>query len=240
MGARGSAVTDSAGGDVTARVAPGDEEDEMASSTRSWRPAPARGLIIAALAVASAACLGRSDVARTQAANPGPGAPAPGADPVARGKYLVEVLGCNDCHTPHAPDGRSDGAFLFAGHRAKDPSPQWDPSQLSKGVGMAVSPSGTAFAGPWGITYARNLTPDRTTGIGAWNDEAFMNVLREGMLKPPMPLAYGKLPDEDLRAILAYLKSIPAVKNLVPYHRLGEPEAGGAAGGKAGEKSGGK
>jgi hypothetical protein len=88
-------------------------------------------------------------------------------------------------------------------------------------MGMIVSPSGTAFAGPWGVTFGRNLTPDPTTGIGGWNEEAFVYILREGTLKPPMPnLLYGNLSDDDLKAIFAYLHAQPPVKNLVPFRQL--------------------
>ena len=153
----------------------------------------------------------------------GPGAAA-GGDPVARGKFLAEVLGCVECHTPRGADGKPDPKFLMAGHRAEDGAPTWDEAMGAKGVGMVVSSAGTAYAGPWGTTYARNLTPDPTTGIGKWNDEAFMYVLREGTLKPPMPnLLYGNLSDDDLKAIFAWLQSIPPVKNLVPFRKLAPP-----------------
>jgi len=103
---------------------------------------------------------------------------------------------------------------------------------------MIVSPSGTAFAGPWGVTFGRNLTPDPTTGIGGWNEEAFIYQLREGTLKPPMPnLVYGNLSDEDLKAIFAYLQSVPPVKNLVPFRQLTPPRVPGEAPGRKGKSS---
>ena len=109
---------------------------------------------------------------RVQGGTAGPGA-APGGDPVARGKFLAEVLGCVGCHTPHDADGKPDLNFLMAGHRAADPFPTWSDSLWDRGMGMIVSPAGTAYAGPWGVTFARNLTPDKTTGIGGWNEESF-------------------------------------------------------------------
>ena len=152
----------------------------------------------------------------------------PATDKVARGQWLVEVLGCNVCHTPRLPDGRPDMNFLMAGHRAKDPYPAWNDSLFSKGYGMLVSTSGTAFAGPWGVTFARNLTPDKTTGIGGWTEDAFINVLREGMLKPPMPaLAYGLLSDDDLKAMFTYLATLKPVSNLVPFRQLTPPRLPG-------------
>ena len=155
-----------------------------------------------------------------------------GADAVARGKWLVTVFGCNDCHTPRLPEGRQDPNFLLAGHKADDPYPAWNDSLYTKGYGMLVSTSGTAFAGPWGVTFGRNLTPDKTTGIGGWNEEAFINVLREGTLKPPMPLTYGQLADSDLKAMFAYLASLKPVKNLVPFRELTPPRLPGEIPGK--------
>ena len=170
----------------------------------------------------------------------GPGAAA-GADPVARGKFLSEVLGCVECHTPRGADGKPDARFLMAGHRAEDPFPTWSDSLWDRGMGMIVSPSGTAYAGPWGVTFARNLTPDPTTGIAGWNEESFIYVLREGTLKPPMPnLLYGNLSDDDLKAIFAWLRSLPPVKNLVPFRQLSPPRLPGETPGTKGKAGGGK
>ncbi len=156
------------------------------------------------------------------------GGPAAGGDRVTRGKWLVEVLGCSDCHTPKLPQGRLDPDYLFAGHKANDPYPEWRDSLFTRGYGMLVSTSGTAFAGPWGVTFARNLTPDKLTGIGGWDEDAFINVLREGTLKPPMPAtAYGKLSDEDLKSIFAYLMTLKPVNNLVPFRQLTPPRLPG-------------
>lgn len=82
----------------------------------------------------------------------------------------------------------------------------------------------TAWAGPWGITYSANLTPDVNTGLGIWTEEMFMKAMRTGKhmgsgrdILPPMPWnAIGRLTDEDLKAVYAYLRSIPAVTNHVP------------------------
>jgi len=183
-------------------------------------------LAITLLATGIAACA-RS----VRAADPAPAAPLaggpPASDKVARGKWLVTVLGCGDCHTPRLPEGRQDPNSLLAGHKENDSYPSWDDSLYTKGYGMLVATSGTAFAGPWGVTFGRNLTPDRTTGIGGWNEEAFINVLREGTLKPPMPLSYGQLADSDLKAIFAYLASRKPVKNLVPFRQLTPPRLPG-------------
>jgi len=82
----------------------------------------------------------------------------------------------------------------------------------------------TAWVGPWGISYASNLTPDKATGIGTLTEEMFIKTLREGKfmgvgrpLLPPMPWeVYGKKTDQDLKAIYAYLISIKPINNQVP------------------------
>ncbi|HSD27027.1 MAG TPA: hypothetical protein VLL75_06955 [Vicinamibacteria bacterium] len=82
----------------------------------------------------------------------------------------------------------------------------------------------TAWAGPWGVSYAANLTPDENTGIGSWSEDTFVGALRTGRhmgvsrpILPPMPWeAFRNLTDEDLRSIYAYLKTVPPVRNRVP------------------------
>ena len=81
----------------------------------------------------------------------------------------------------------------------------------------------TAWVGPWGISFAANLTPD-PTGFGSWTPEIFIQTIRTGKqagvgrpLLPPMPwMDYAQMTDADLRAVFAYLKSIPPVSNAVP------------------------
>jgi hypothetical protein len=83
----------------------------------------------------------------------------------------------------------------------------------------------TAFVGPWGVSFAANISSDET-GIGNWTEEQFFKAIREGKYKgmdntrpmmPPMPWTqYRTATDEDLRAIFAYLKSTPPVENRVP------------------------
>jgi hypothetical protein len=82
----------------------------------------------------------------------------------------------------------------------------------------------TAWSGPWGITYAINLTPDQNTGIGIWTDDMFVKALKTGRhmgaarpILPPMPWqAFRNLTEDDLRSIFAYPRTIPAVHNRVP------------------------
>ena len=78
--------------------------------------------------------------------------------------------------------------------------------------------------GPWGVSYASNITPDKQTGIGNWTEEMFIQSMRNGkhmgngrQLLPPMPWFNIKdLSDSDLKTIYAYLQSVPPVNNLVP------------------------
>ena len=120
-------------------------------------------------------------------------------DPVIRGRYLVTIMSCNDCHTPGYFYGAPDTMRRLAG-------------------------SDIGWVGPWGVVHARNLTPDTATGIGKWTKEEIVKALRSGntpdgsQLAPIMPwMNYSSILDEgDAMAIAAYLKSLPPVthKNL--------------------------
>ena len=151
--------------------------------------------------------------------------------PVERGKYLVTVGGCHDCHTPKVPGPGGtpvlDDKRLLAGHPEGEPFPTWSPADLEKRKAVALTnPSLTAWAGPWGVSFAINLTPDKETGIGEWSEQNFIQALRTGKhqgqpngreILPPMPWQNTKaMTDDDLKAVFAYLRSIPAVKNQVP------------------------
>lgn len=153
------------------------------------------------------------------------GRPEPRPDPIARGKYLVQLGGCSDCHTPLRMTDRGpqpDLARYMSGHpeTVTLPPPELKPDS----PWFAVTAGMTAWAGPWGITYAANLTPDQNTGLGIWSEEMFISAMRTGKhmgagrpILPPMPWqALSGLTDEDLRAVLAYLKSLPAIENRVP------------------------
>lgn len=148
-------------------------------------------------------------------------------DEISYGKHLVIVAGCNDCHTPKkmTPMGPvPDTSLLLSGHPAAMPAPHIDRREVES-KGLAVTNDLTAWVGPWGISYAANLTPDET-GIGHWSEAQFVRAIREGKWKglensrpllPPMPWQeLGQLKDEELKAIFAYLKSLRPVKNLVP------------------------
>jgi mono/diheme cytochrome c family protein len=122
---------------------------------------------------------------------------AQAADPILeRGKYLVQIAGCTDCHTP--------GHFL--GH------PDLTRYLGGSDVGFAV-PGHGVFVGP-------NLTPDQATGLGKWTPQQIVNAITRGerpdgrVLAPVMPWAgYANLTQQDALAIAIYLKSLPAVSN---------------------------
>jgi len=147
-------------------------------------------------------------------------------DRVERGRYLVTSIGCGDCHTPKktGPEGPvEDESRVLSGH--PEGSELTPPPSLGPGPWVAVAAWDlTAWSGPWGISYAMNLTPDENTGIGSWSEETFVGALRTGRhmgvsrpILPPMPWwAFRNLTDEDLKSIYAYLRSIPPVTNRVP------------------------
>lgn len=150
---------------------------------------------------------------------------------VARGEYLVTVGGCSDCHSPKARPGSMapDPARLLSGRPATTAAPS-KPANMGE---IAVSGDLTAWYGPWGVSYAANLTPHATTGIGKrYNEASFIKTLRTGKkpegepLLPPMPWEnLAGMTDSDLRAIWAYLQSIKPVDNFV---RAAPPSASSA------------
>jgi cytochrome c553 len=144
---------------------------------------------------------------------------------VERGKYLVAAMGCNDCHTPWqmGPKGpEPDMTRMLSGHPAALKLP---PAPAAQGPWLwTAAATNTAFAGPWGVSYAANLTPDQNTGMGIWREEDFVKAIRLGKhfgvsreILPPMPWpAFRNLNDEDLKSIYAFLRTIPPVSNHVP------------------------
>jgi hypothetical protein len=144
---------------------------------------------------------------------------------VERGKYLVAFGTCADCHTPHKMGPRGpepDMSRWLSGHPEDAKLPP--PPTLPAGPWVAVTVGDTAWCGPWGVSYAANLTPDTATGLGIWTEEMFITAMRTGKhmsagraILPPMPWqGLAKLTDEDLKSIFAYLRTIPPVKNHVP------------------------
>lgn len=149
--------------------------------------------------------VGRSDYRIALPASYGPPVGAvPDVSPSDRlryGRYLATALGhCIECHTPMV-DGRRD--ILRQGFAG-----------------------GSAFAGPWGVSTARNLTPHATEGLGGWTDAALKRAIRDGIgadgkpLLPPMGFAYYRtMTEADLDALVAYLRTLPPLpmgRDVVP------------------------
>lgn len=130
--------------------------------------------------------------------------PASAANPLERGRYLVEVLGaCGNCHTPKGPGGDLPGKHLAGGF------------QLDEAFGTWIAP---------------NITPDPETGIGRWTDADLIQAIREGKrpngqtLGPLMPFdLYRRLADSDVTAMVAYLRTVAPVRNAVPRSRYQIP-----------------
>lgn len=146
---------------------------------------------------------------------------------VQKGEYLVTIMGCNDCHTPkemgpQGPEVITD--LILSGYPATRPFEKVEPELIKKGW-ILFNADLTAAAGPWGVSFAANLTSDQT-GIGNWTEENFKRALKEGkykglegfrMLLPPMPWSnFTVISDEDVKAIFQYLKSTKPVNNIVP------------------------
>ena len=119
----------------------------------------------------------------------------PSSDKVAYGAYLAGPLGhCVECHTPMGPDHRQQFATL-------------------RGAG------GMQFNGPWGLSVAKNITSDPEQGLGKWTDTEIERAIRSGIdkdghaLKPPMGYGYySKISADDMAALIAWLRSLPAKK----------------------------
>jgi hypothetical protein len=146
---------------------------------------------------------------------------------IARGEYLVNVAGCDDCHSPkrmgaHGPEIIPE--LRFSGYPSTRPIQRPDSNVVRQGWAL-LNADLTSAAGPWGVSFTANLTSDQT-GIGAWKEEQFITALRKGKYKglesnrdllPPMPwFAYRNMTDEDLKSVFAFLKSTKPVKNIVP------------------------
>lgn len=155
-------------------------------------------------------------------------APAPAQSPVERGKYLVTVGGCNDCHTPKkfGPDGpEPDMDKQLSGNPASEKVASVPKGLIAPGKwGTIANNHLGAWAGPWGVSFAMNLTPDKATGLGSWTPEMFIGALRTGKhqgtgrpILPPMPWNwYRNMTDDDLKAVFAYLQSLPPINNPIP------------------------
>ena len=158
-----------------------------------------------------------------------PAARAKAARPTAeqsRGQYLVSTSACMDCHTPWKMGDKGpepDLSRLYSGHPEALKMPP-APSLPEGPWIMTASATNTAWAGPWGVSFTANLTPDPETGLGRWTEADFIRTIRSGRhmgrgreVLPPMPIAvYNHFSDRDLKAIFAYLRSLPPIRNKVP------------------------
>lgn len=188
-------------------------------------------IAIAAL-VTLTSCVDQATATNTTAK---PAAAVTAAAQVEHGRYLVTIGGCHDCHTPlkMGPKGpEPDMSRMLSGHPEKfvmPPTPKLDAGWIWAGAA-----TNTAFAGPWGISYARNLTPDQVSGLGIWDESMFIKTMRTGRhmgvsrpILPPMPwqnLSQAK--EEDLKAIFAFLKSVEPIRNEVPDPVIAPPPPG--------------
>lgn len=146
---------------------------------------------------------------------------------VLRGEYLVNAMGCDDCHSPkrmgaHGPELIPELRFSGAQHNGQ--LPPANVAEVKKGWVM-MAPDLTSAVGPWGHSFAANISSDET-GIGNWTEQNFFTAIRKGKYKglensrdllPPMPwFVYKNLNDEDIRSIFYFLKTTKPVSNVVP------------------------
>lgn len=146
---------------------------------------------------------------------------------IQRGAYLVNSIGCDDCHSPKKVTETGFEIIpelRLSGHNAGKTSLKPATDAVKQGW-LLFGNDLTTAVGPWGQSFAANLTSD-ATGIGNWKEEQFIKAIREGKYKgldntrpllPPMPwFVYKNLNDDDLGSIFAFLKSTRPVKNVVP------------------------
>ncbi len=178
--------------------------------------------ICALLALLAACGTPEASDATAGHASVGPEAEAAKID---RGRYLVGIMGCNDCHSPKLMGAQGpylDPDRILSGYPADRPLPPL-PANLDGWALMNMDL--TAAVGPWGTSFAANITSD-DTGIGTWTEEQFTRAMKHGLYKglegsrpllPPMPWQnYEHITPEDLGAVFAYLKSTRPVVNVVP------------------------
>ena len=113
------------------------------------------------------------------------------SEKVNKGRYLVTIAHCMECHTPMGPHGREFATKLGAG--------------------------GFEMPGPWGVSVSRNITSSKDKGIGAWTDDEIKRAITQGVsrdgskLKPPMGYHYyATVAADDLDAMVTYLRTVPA------------------------------
>ena len=188
--------------------------------------------VIAAAATAIAALAGCNQTPAKPASDKGA--------QVERGRLLVSIGGCNDCHTPMKFDADvgmpvPDMTRMLSGHPQGAPDPAGAPAGHDMGV---IGATMTSFKLPFGTVYTANLTPDPDTGLGGWTEEMFLRAVRTGRhmggngrpILPPMPWPnVGQQTDDDIKAIFAYLRTIPAIHNDVPAPKVPDAVMDGIA-----------
>lgn len=192
--------------------------------------------LIALTTLLIAACTQEEKRPNPKAA-PEPAVTAAQSDQAKRGAYLVGIGGCNDCHTPMKFDPAlgmpvPQPERALSGHPEGGPDPSGNVGQGDQAV---IGPTFTSFKLPFGVVYAANLTPDNETGLGLWSEADFVNAMRSGKhrgaesgrpILPPMPwinISASLQSDDDLKAIYAYLRTVPAMKNRVPEPNVPPP-----------------
>lgn len=136
---------------------------------------------------------------------------------IERGRYLVRITGCHDCHSPKVQGMTPNLDLALSGRPATTQLPSETKTEVH------ASPDLTAWTGPWGYSVASNLTPDPATGIGTrYNEASFIASMRTGKkpngtpIMPPMPSeVYQNMTDDDLKAIFAYLRTVKPIRNPV-------------------------
>ncbi len=153
-------------------------------------------------------------------------------DAVSRGRYLVTICLCNDCHSPKifTPQGPViDSSRMLSGSPADGKLPKLNPKDIRPDNWVMGSPDFTAWVGMFGISYTANLTPDPETGLGSWTPDMFRNAIRSGKhmgvetgrpIMPPMPWdLLRQMTDDDMNAVFAYLHSLKPIVNKVPANK---------------------
>lgn len=151
--------------------------------------------------------------------------------PIERGKSLVIIGGCHDCHTPKVMSPADlplpDFTKSLSRHSAEAPYPTWKPSDLQQNNALApTNPLLTTWAGPWRVSFATNLTPDKETGISEWTNATSLQGMGTGKhqgqrngrgILPPMPWHnVAQRTDSDFKTVWAYLLTLPSSQNQVP------------------------
>lgn len=194
--------------------------------TTRHRERLARHTLLGATALAAALATLTGVVAEAAKAANTPAKPARLTVEQARGKYLMSTSACMDCHTPWKLGDKGpepDIARLYSGHPEQMKMPPAPVLPEGPWI-MTAGATNTAWAGPWGVSFTANLTPDPETGLGRWTEQDFIRTIRTGRhmgrgreVLPPMPImVYNNYTDRDLKAIFAYLRTIPPIRNKVP------------------------